>query len=399
VKILFMTGSRGEWGYIRPVLRLCRERPELRYSLCATNMQLLASHGLPVAEIRADGFEVEDELYMALEGTTHFAMAKSLGIFMTSFTDVLARVRPDWVLLAGDRGEQLMASIVAAYTYIPTAHIQAGELSGNIDGTTRHAIGKFAHLHFASNIDAANRLRLLGEEEFRIHQVGAPQLDELVRGEYTPLEDLERKHALDLSEPYLLIVQHPVTEEYDDIERQVAELNLALARFTIPQIWILPNNDAGAQFVRQGIQQFKHGRSHVFANLKREDYLGLLKHCRCIVGNSSSGLLEAPTFEVPAVNLGRRQHGRIQGRNVINAPFEQSAIVAAIQKACSDIFRRSLVGTLNPYGDGHSSEKILDVLLQTPRESRLLTKQLTYPQELSDVQPQLFHHFRNRHAA
>ncbi len=399
MRLLFVTGTRAEWGYIRPILRLCRDRTDVAYSICATNMHLLPSHGMSIDEIRGEGFEVADEIYMALEGHNHVTMTKSLGIFLCSFTDVLARVKPDWVILPGDRGEQLMAAIAAAFTYTPTAHIQAGELSGNIDGTTRHAMGKFVHLHFASNIDAANRLRLLGEEEFRIHQVGAPQLDELVRGEYTPREELERKHTLDLDKPYLLVMQHPVTEEYDDIERQVTELNRALARFAIPQIWILPNNDAGAQFVRQGIQQFKHAQTHVFANLKREDYLGLLKHSRCIVGNSSSGLLEAPTFGVPAVNLGQRQRGRLQGRNVLNAPFEHSAIVAAIHKACSDAFRRSLAGMVNPYGDGRSSERILDILLRTPRESRLLTKQLTYPQELSDVQPQLLHYSRQRHAA
>lgn len=399
MKILFLTGSRGEWGYIRPLLALCRQRADVRYSICATNMQLLPAHGLPVQEIRADGFEVEDELYMALEGTTHFAMAKSLGIFMTSFIDVLARVRPDWLLLAGDRGEQLMGAIAAAYAYIPTAHIQAGELSGNIDGTTRHAIGKFAHVHFASNADAAQRLRLLGEEEFRIHQVGAPQLDELVQGMHTPRAELERDHALELDQPYLLVVQHPVTEEYDDIGRQVTALATALEQFDMPKIWIMPNNDAGAQEIRQGIQRAKQGRTHLFANLKRQDYLGLLKHAACIVGNSSSGVLEAPTFAVPAVNLGQRQRDRLQGRNVINAPFETPAIVAALRRATSVLFRRSLEGMESPYGDGHSAERILDILQRTPREARLLAKRLTYSQELTDDAARCLYDPAQRHVA
>lgn len=377
MKISFLTGSRGEWGYIRPLLRLC-EQANISYHICVTNMHLLPANGMSANEIRADGFEVHDEILMALDGGNHYAMTKSLGIFLTSFVDVLNRVKPDWLILAGDRGEQLMGAIASSYTYTPVAHIQAGELSGNIDGLARHAIGKLIHLHFAANEDAKQRLINLGEQSFRIHNVGAPQLDELVKAKYTNLVDLQKKYSANLTDGYILVVQHPVTEEYDQAPRQIEQTINALKKFPYPKIWILPNNDAGSHFITDGIQKNRDVLTHVFENLKREDYLGFMKYAKCMIGNSSSGLLEAPTFELPAVNIGRRQHSRIRGANVIDVDFNEEQIEAAIKKAMSEQFRQSLKGMKNPYGDGNSAERIIDILKQTKRDQKLLIKELTY---------------------
>lgn len=377
MKLLFLTGSRGEWGYIRPILNLCRLE-EIEYSICATNMHLLQSHGLSIDEIKNDGFVVSDEIFMSLEGHNRSTMTKSLGIFLVSFVDVLARVKPDWLILAGDRGEQLMGAIAASYTYTPVAHIQAGELSGNIDGLARHAIGKFVHMHFAANEDASMRLRKLGEEEFRIKLVGAPQLDELVAGFYTDKKGLEEKYDISLEKPYFLVVQHSVTEEYEIADIQIMATMEAVNKFDITKIFIFPNNDAGCDVVREGVRMNRKGKTYIFDNLKREDYLGFLKNAECIIGNSSSGILEAPTFGVPAVNLGRRQINRLQGQNVINATFEVDEIAEAVKKAVSPEFRLSLSGRVNPYGDGNSSKRIVEILKNIPRDSKLLCKQLTY---------------------
>ena len=377
MKLMFLTGSRGEWGYIRPILHLCKER-QIEYSICATNMHLLPTNGTSVNEIVADGFEVSDQIYMSLEGHNHFTMVKSLGVFLSSFTDVLVRSRPDWLILAGDRGEQLMGAIAASYTYTPVAHIQAGELSGNIDGLARHALGKFVHLHFAANQDAGDRLRKLGEQDFRIRVVGAPQLDELVAGEISSPDRLTKRFNFDLTKPYLLVVQHPVTEELAQAETQIRATLDAVDRFDLPKIWVMPNNDAGCDIIRESMLSRRTGDTQIFLNLSRRDYLGLLQHCACIVGNSSSGLLEAPTFEVPAVNLGRRQAMRFRGSNVIDVPFEPDRIVEAIKTALSPAFRKKLKGIENPYGDGRSAERILDILKNTLRDDRLLIKQLTY---------------------
>lgn len=377
MRLLFVTGSRGEWGYIRPILRICKERG-IDYRICATNMHLLPAFGLSVNEIRSDGFDVSDELYMSLEGHNHYTLAKSLAVFLLSFVDLLGKVRPDWIILAGDRGEQLMGAIGGAYTYTPVAHIQAGELSGNIDGVARHALGKFAHMHFAANADAKERLLKLGEEPFRVRQVGAPQLDELVQGRFASKDTLEKTHQVDLSMPYLLVVQHSVTEEYSEAGLQIQATIDAVNELDMLKIWVMSNNDPGCDLVRERMLTGRDVRTRIFANLKREEYLGFLKSAACIVGNSSSGLLEAPTFEVPCVNIGRRQLNRVQGCNVVNCDHSREAIKEAIRRGCSAEFRGSLIGMLNPYGDGYSSERILSILEQTAVDSLLLQKQLTY---------------------
>ena len=377
MKLLFINGSRGEWGYIRPLIQHC-VAVGIDYSICATNMLLLPSYGNLVAEIKRDGFEVADEIYMSLEGSNHYTMVKSLGIFLTSFIDVLYRQRPDWIVLAGDRGEQLMGSIAGAYTYTPVAHIQAGERSGNIDGTARHALGKFVHLHFAANDDAVERLLKLGEDPFRVHNVGAPQLDELIQGLVSSRRELVHKYPIGESEPYLLVAQHPVTEEMDRAEEQVKVLVKSLNHFKMRKIWILPNNDAGSETVRRILLQERQSDIHLYENLTRQDYLGLLKHCQAIVGNSSSGLLEAPSFSIPAVNIGRRQANRLQGINVINASFTVQECIRAIDKAISPEFRAAIKDCLNPYGDGRSAERIVNILQKTAVDDKLLIKNLVY---------------------
>lgn len=379
LKLFFITGSRGEWGYIRPVLRLCQKRNDIKFSLCVTNMHLLPDFGLSKKEIERDGFKIDHVIYMSLDGYNWFTMVKSLGIFLNSLVDIIASEKPDWIILAGDRGEQLMGAIVGAFCYIPLAHIQAGELSGNIDGMTRHAIGKYAHLHFASNEDAVKRLERLGEEPFRIHLTGAPQLDELVQGLYTRREELERKYSIPLNQNYILLIQHSVTEEFNKASEQINITMNALKKFDIPKIAIFPNNDAGTLMVKQGIEENKYGKFYVFFNLKREDYLGFMKYARCMVGNSSSAIIEAPTFKIPSVNIGKRQAGRIRASNVIDVSFEKEAVIKAIEKALSDEFRECLKKNCkNPYGDGHASERIVNILLNMPITEKLLIKNLTY---------------------
>lgn len=378
-KIMILTGSRGEWGYIRPLMRLIGQRDDAEAILVATNMHLLESFGSSYREIENDGFRINYKIHMSLDGCSHFTQAKSLGICLMGLPDIIDTERPDWLLLAGDRGEQLMGAVAAAYTYTPVAHIQAGELSGNIDGMTRHAIGKLVHMHFASNEDARQRLLRLGEEPFRVFNVGAPQIDEMVQAKYTDFDALQKKLNIDLERGYLLAVLHPVTEEADKAGEQAEVFIKALNEFPVPKVVILPNNDAGSHYVKSAIQNNRKGRYYLYSNLKREDYLCLLKNALAIVGNSSSGLLEAPSFKVPAVNIGRRQNGRFRGINVIDTDFAKDRIVQAVQKASSAGFKQYLnENCTNPYGDGHSSERILDLLLNTKIDEKWLVKNLTY---------------------
>ncbi|MDB0049844.1 UDP-N-acetylglucosamine 2-epimerase [Pseudomonadales bacterium] len=377
-KILFITGSRGEYGYIRPILKIINKTPGIDYEIVATNMHLLPEFGYSVKAFKEDGFEVKYSTLNTLAGYTPSSMMKSLSLFGLSIIDILAQSNPDIILLAGDRGEQFMGAMAGAHLNIPVAHIQAGEVSGNVDGLTRHALARYAHIHFAANEDAAVRLERTGEQVERIHNVGAPQLDEFVNGDVTPKKTLNELYNFDVGQEYILIVQHPVTEEYLKSGEQMRNTIEAIKNIDLPAILIAPNSDAGSVAVQQAIESYTGLKVSVHRNVKREDYAGFLATASVIVGNSSSGLLEAPTFGLPCVNIGRRQIGRMQGRNVINCGHEVGDICEAIKSALSPNFRKNLEGIENPYGDGKSSERIVKILKNIDIDEKLLTKSLTY---------------------
>ena len=379
-RIAVVTGSRGEYGYIRPILREIQRDPEMEYSLIVTNLHLLPDFGSSVEDIQRDGFRISDQVYMALDGYTPVSMSKSLGVCLMSLTDVLARLRPDLLLLAGDRGEQLMSAIAAAHLNIPIAHIQAGELSGNVDGLTRHAITRFAHLHFAASAEAAERLRRMGEEAFRIHVTGAPQLDELVGGEYASPEEIAGLFRLDLKQPLILLIQHPVTEEYKQTAVQIQETLEAICALELPTVAIFPNNDAGNREIRRVLERYHRPFMRVERNVPRELFGGLMHVASVMVGNSSSALIEAPAFKLPAVNIGSRQRDRQRGNNVIDAPSDRQEIQAAIRRALSPEFRQALQAEChNPYlGDGPASRRIVQILNTVAITESLLKKQLAY---------------------
>lgn len=378
--IAVITGGRMTYGYSRPIMREMAQDPELKYSLIVTNQHLLPAFGHSVEEIEEDGLNITDRIYMALDGYTPATMSKSLGVFLMSVTDALVRLKPDILLVVGDRGEHLIGAMAAAHMNIPVAHIQAGELSGNIDGMTRHAIARFAHLHFASNQDAVDRLRKTGEQEFRIFLTGAPQLDELVNGTYAPPEEVANIFRLDPKQPTILVAQHPVTEEFGDAPAQVAETLEAVLSFNLQTILIFPNNDAGSEHIRRTLERYRRPCLRIERNLPRRLYVGLMRTASVLVGNSSSGLIEAPCFKLPAVNIGTRQRDRVRGKNVLDAPYDRAQISKAIAKALSPGFRRELERTCdNPYfGDGKVSDRIVQILKTVLVDAKLLTKQLTY---------------------
>lgn len=377
-KIAFLTGSRGEWGYIRPILRLIEKDPDLDYVIIATNMHLLSEFGTSIHEIEKDGFEVEEKIFMTYDGYNSVTMVKSLGSLLLELPTVLNRIKPEILVLAGDRGEQLMGAICGVHMGIPVAHIQAGELSGNVDGIVRHSITKLAHIHFAANEEFAERVKKLGEEEFRIFITGAPLVDELVNGIITEKKELIEKYNINEKLPLILSVQHPVTEEEEMAGEQVYETIRALLEFDSQIIFIFPNADAGSELIRNQIQKNLKPNIKVFRNLPRQDYLGFLKISSCIVGNSSSGIMEAPTFGIPCVNIGRRQNRRLQALNVINVTYDKDKIKEAIKIALSEEFREKAKKAINPYGDGHASERILKVLKEIEINEKLLLKELTY---------------------
>lgn len=380
MKLLFFTGSRSEWGYLRPILEYCKQK-KINFKLCATNMLLLDSFGYPIKEIEKDGFKVDEKIYMALDGYNTYTTTKSMGILMSSFADTIQRIKPDWIVLAGDRGETLIASLVGAYTNTPIAHIQAGELSGNIDGSARHAIGKFAHLHFASNLDAFNRLLKLGEEKQRIKLVGAPQLDDLYskKFNYDNQKIFLKKYGIDIKNNFVLAVYHPVTEELKNVKSDFNKFYSFLKQKKLQKVWISPNNDAGSSIIKSEFLKLRSFDDIIFDNLPRQDYLTLLKNCKLIIGNSSSGIIESSTFKTPCVNIGRRQNNRYRAKNVIDVlNLNHKELEKAYKKALSSKFKSTINKIKNPYGDGKSSKLIVDIILDTIIDDKLIKKELTY---------------------
>ena len=377
-RFFFITGSRGEWGYIRPILRLIKTRKDLAYSLVVTNMHLLPEFGASVQEIKQDGWQIDQEIYMALDGSSGTTMTKSLGLFLLSITDTLHRIQPDLIVLAGDRGEQFMTALAGAHLNLPVAHIQAGEVSGNVDALTRHAMARFVHLHFASNEEAAERLRRTGEQPFRVFTVGSPQLDAFVQADGVSEDRVLQRFRLSRHQPIVLAVQHPVTEQVRLVGEQMRSTLRALEALQHQTVLIYPNNDAGSAAVRECLDAFRGPWLRVERNIARGEYIGLMRLASVLVGNSSSGLIEAPSFGLPVVNIGRRQIGRVQAKNVLNVDHDEHAIRQAVQQALAPGFRSGLAELKNPYGDGHASERIVEVLATIPLDERLLFKAMAY---------------------
>ncbi len=355
MRLMFLTGSRGEWGYIRPVI-VEAQKCGHDCQVVATNMHLSPDHGHTIGEIDVGTVITA---YMP-EQTDRMSHATALGSFLAGFSKTLRMDPPDWLILAGDRGEQLMGAIAGAYSYIPTAHIQAGEVSGNIDNSARLAMAKLCHMHLASTETCVERLIAMGEEAWRCQHTGAPQLDEMVS--YTP------KRPMD--EPFYLVVMHPTTNEVADAEKQILALKTACDGLTGTQVWIAPNNDPGWREI------YKHLPEGVHTNMPRQQYLDHLRYCKCIIGNSSSGILEAPTYGTPAVNIGNRQAGRERGDNVFDSSWMPSDIFTAVRKALE--WKEQTRVIQSPYGDGHSSPRIVDVLEKYHGNKALTTKEQTY---------------------
>lgn len=376
--VAIVTEARSSFSYFRPIVRLIDGDDGLRYSLLVVSQHLLPAFGYSVEEIEREGVEISDRLYSIFDGYTPATMAKSTGALMMSLTDSFVRLRPDWVLVLGDRGESLAAAYTAATMNIPVAHVQAGERSGNIDGMTRHAITRFAHVHFASGEEAAERLRRMGEEDWRIHTVGAPQLDELLVGELATPEEVAARFELNLDEPVVLVLQHPVTEDYGEGAAQMRETLEAVAELGHQTVLIFPNSDAGSEDIRHVIELYHRPFMRVERNLPHRLYGGLMRVASAMVGNSSSGIIEAPLMKLPAVNVGERQRERARAANVIDVPHDRAAIADALRRAMSPEFRSSMNGASPYLGDGHVSARIVEILKATPLDDRLLTKQIVY---------------------
>jgi len=380
-RIGVVTVSRSDYGHLRPVLEALRRAPDLELLLLVAGMHLASEFGLTVRDIEADGFPISARVEMLGGGDTPEAVAAATGRGVAGFGEAFARLRPDVVVVLGDRFEMLAAAVAALPFALPVAHIHGGEVSeGAMDNQIRHAITKLAHLHFASAEPHARRIAAMGEEPWRIHTVGAPGLDRLATTEPLPRAGLARDLRLPEAGPWLLVTFHPVTLEYRDTAAHIDELLAALEKTDGFIVITYPNADTAGRLIIERIEEFagRHPRRCRLAkSLGERLYLSLLRHADLMIGNSSSGLIEAPSFGLPVVNVGSRQRGRLRGANVIDVEPLREDILRGIEAAQALPFRVRARAAANPYGDGHAAPRVVDVLRSVPIDARLVQKRFS----------------------
>ena len=366
-----VVGSRANYSSIKSVMRAVRDHSSLELQLVVGASALLDRYGAVVNLIEADGFVPDARVHMLIEGENPTTMAKSTGLGLLELPTVFEKLQPDIVVTVGDRFETMATTLAAAYMNIPIAHTMGGEVSGTIDESIRHAVTKFAHLHFPASEQAKERIIRLGEDPATVHLVGCPRMD-LVTEILSEPGDLNGElfargvgPELNLGEPFVLVSQHPVTTEYGDGEMQITATLEALHKLDMAAIILWPNADAGADDIARGMRKWRERgldeRMHFFKNLPVATYVRLMKKTACLVGNSSSGIREGEFIGTPVVNLGSRQNDREHGANVLHAPHEARAIAAAIEQQVSH-------GQFNSegiYGDGNAGSKIVDILSQS----------------------------------
>jgi len=381
-KIMVITGTRAEYGILKPVLNAIKRHPQLDLSLLVTGMHLSIEFGNTVKEIEKDGFNIDFKVDMLLSSDTKEAMAKSLGIGILGVVQAIEIAKPDMTLVCGDRNEPFAAAIASAYLTIPVAHLMGGDtaIGSNIDDSIRHAITKFAHIHFTATKGHAERIIKMGEDPWRVHVVGSPAIDSILYGEKIPSKDLARKFNLDLKSPIILIAQHPTTINAKNAPNEIRETLEAIVELKHQTVLIYPNADAGGRKMIEVIKEYKKYQFiKMFKSIPHKEYLSLMKIASVMVGNSSSGIIEAPSFGLPVVNIGIRQRGRQRGDNVINVGYNRKKIKMAIENAIRDEkFLEKVKKCKNPYGDGKTSERIVKILSEIELTPKLLQKRIIY---------------------
>jgi UDP-hydrolysing UDP-N-acetyl-D-glucosamine 2-epimerase len=375
--IAVVTSSRADYSHLYWPLHDLARHEEVDLKLIVLGAHLSPQFGETVKEIEKDGFPIAARLECLLSSDTDVGMAKTLGVAVLALADLLGQMRPDLLLLIADRYEMLAPAAVALTLRIPIAHIEGGEISeGAIDDAVRNALTKMSHIHFTSTEGARNRVIAMGEEPWRVHRAGAPSLDHLRRSRLWSLHELQERLRLDLERSTVVVAYHPVTIMRDTTQ-EADSLFAALREVDAQILFCYPNADAGSHALLERTQAFVSTRSddaRVYVNLDSVTYWSLLRYVSLIIGNSSSGIMEAASFRLPVVNVGFRQKGRERARNVLDAEAETEAILTRITEAMSQEFRESLAGMTNPYGDGHASKKIVHALTTVALSEELLVK-------------------------
>ena len=380
-KVCVVVGSRANYSSIKSAMHAIQEHPDLRLQLVVGASALLDRYGSVGNLIEQDGFEPDERVFMLIEGETPSTMAKSTGLGLLELPTAFERLQPDVVITVGDRFETMATALAATYMNIPLAHTMGGEVSGNIDESIRHAVTKFAHVHFPASEGAAERIVKLGEDPDCVHVVGCPRMDlvaEVLADGGNGLSELFETGVggrFSLDEPFLIVSQHPVTTEYGEGKRQIQETLKAVQEVGIPAIVLWPNADAGSEHIAAGIRQWREhnddSKLHFFKNLPTNDYIRLMAKTAALVGNSSSAIREGAFIGTPAVNIGPRQEGRDRGSNVIDVGYDKDEVVDAIRRQVAN----GRYDSEPIYGDGHAGERIADILSDKPLS---IHKRMTY---------------------
>ncbi len=380
-KVCVVVASRANYGRIKSALKAIADHPALELQLVVSASALLTRFGGAVEVIRADGFTPDRCIHVIVEGENPTTMAKSTGLAVMEMATTFENLRPDLVLTVADRFETMATAIAASYMNIPLAHTQGGEVTGSIDESVRHAITKLAHVHFPSTEESRQRLIQLGEDPRHIYLTGCPAMDPLTELVDKPLPpEVWSRYGgvgapIDPGEPYLVVLQHPVTTEYGSGFEQIRETLRAVNQLDMQAVWFWPNVDAGSDDISKGIRTFREAtpdsRIHFYVNMAPEDYAWLVSRCACIVGNSSSALREGSFLGVPAVNIGTRQEGRERGPNVIDVGHDRVEIASAVLEQV----RHGRYPRATLFGDGTAGRRIAEALAVCDPN---LQKRITY---------------------
>lgn len=378
-KICVATGTRAEYGLFYPLLKEIKKSRSFTLQIIATGTHLSPEFGLTYREIEKDGFKIHEKVEMLLSADSETAIAKSTGLAVMGIAEALERLRPDMLILLGDRFETLASATAATIMRIPIAHIHGGESTeGAIDEAFRHSVTKMSHIHFTSAEEYRKRVIQLGEDPIRVFNTGALGIDNIKSVRQISRKDFERKIGMKLRERNLLVTYHPETLEGDVSGKHFREVLNALDGFRdAGVIFTMPNADAHGRTLIGMIEDYVREnalRATAFTSMGRELYISAMRHSDAVVGNSSSGIIEAPSLGVPTVNIGLRQRGRVRAQSVIDCQPKAGAVKAAISKALSAEFRKFAGRVRNPYGDGHATGKMLKVLKAIGNAQQLLIK-------------------------
>ena len=378
-KISITTGTRSEYGILRELIKEISKSKKLELYLLVTGMHLSKKFGYTINEIKKDKIPIHAKIKMIPSGNTPYDMSVSLGKGIVGFSKIFKKIKPDLNVVLGDRDEALASALAASHMNIPNAHIHGGEISQGIDEYNRHAITKISNIHFAATKKSKERIIKMGENRRNVILTGSPSIDEIKMSKISSKHELEKKYLVDLDKPLFLLIQHPVTTEFEKSDLQIKMTLDVLSKLKNQTIAILPNSDAGNEQIINQLRIFskKCNFLKVFPNLPRNDYLGFLRHCSALIGNSSSGLIEGSYLHTPVVNIGIRQLGREKDVNVIDVPiFSKSLILNALKKSLKK--KNKKIKNSSIYGTGNASKKIVQYLETIPINSRMIQKKLVY---------------------